>query len=75
MVATLLPQFKKDIDFYFLLRDIDVAEYTKREEYRKNVSLIVTVKNKQLVIDIETVKKYFERTVDFVDRVHGLAAS
>ncbi len=73
LVSTLLPQFKKDIDFYFLLREIDIVEYTKREEYRKNVSLIVTIKGKTLVIDIETIKKYFERTVDLVDRVHALA--
>ena len=72
VVASSLPDLKKDIDFYFLLREIDVADFTKREEYRKNVALVTTVRGKQLVVDIETVKKYFDRTVEFVDRVHGI---
>ena len=74
-VASSASDFKKDIDFYFLLREIDVAEFTKREEYRKNVALVTILRGKQLVVDIETVKKYFDKTVEFVDKVHGLTAS
>lgn len=72
LVASSLSEFKKDVDFYFLLREIDVAEFTKREEYRKNVALVITLRGKQVLIDIETVKRYFDRTVEFVDRVHKL---
>ncbi len=72
LIASSLPLLKKDIDFYFLLRELDVADYTKREEYRKNVALITMVRGKQFVVDIETVKKYFDKTVEFVDHVHEL---
>ena len=72
LVASSLPIFKKDIEFYFLLREIDVADYTKREEYRKNVAMVTTVKGKQMIIDIEAVKLYFDRVVEFVDKVHGV---
>ncbi len=68
--ATSLPLFKKDIEFYVFLRDLDAAEFTKREEYRKNVSLIASLNGKTIIVDIETVKKYFDRVVDFVDRVN-----
>lgn len=64
--------FKKDIDFYFFLREIDAAHFTKREEYRKNVALITQVNGKPIEVDIETVKGYFDRTVTFVDAVHAL---
>ncbi|MEK6840296.1 MAG: hypothetical protein AABX72_05110 [Nanoarchaeota archaeon] len=72
VLASSFHVLKKDIDFYFMLRDIDVAEYTKREEYRKNVALITTLKGKQLIVDIETIRRYFDKTVEFVDKVHEL---
>ena len=72
VVASALPDFKKEIEFYFLLREIEIAPYTKREEYRKNVALVTTVNGKTIVVDNETVRKHFERIVQFVDKVHGL---
>lgn len=70
LVASSFPAFKKDIDFYFFLRDIDISDFTRCGEYRKNVAMIVFVKGKRTVIDIETVKKFFDRVVIFVDKVH-----
>ena len=71
-IASSFPAFKKDIDFYFFLREIDVADYTKREEYRKHVALVAILKGKQIIVDIEAVKKYFDKTVEFVDKLHEL---
>ena len=75
ILTTLLPLFKKDILFYLLLRDIDTAEFSRREEYRKNVALVTAIKGKPLIVDIDTIKKYFDRTVDFVDKAHHFIAS
>jgi hypothetical protein len=75
LVASSLPALKKDIDFYFLLRELDKAEFTRREEYRKNVAMVASLKGKQIVVDIETVKKYFDRVVSFLDKVHEVVFS
>ena len=72
LVASAIPILKKDIEFYFLLREIDIAPYTKREEYRKNVALVTTVEGKTIIVDIETVRKHFERIVEFVDKIHDM---
>lgn len=68
-----MPDLKKEIDFYNLLRDIDKAEFKRREEYRKNVTLIAVKKpGENIEVDVDTLRKYFERTIDFVDTVEEI---
>ena len=60
--------FKEDLDLYYLLKKIDVAPYISKEEYRKNVALIV----EDLEIDIVKLKEFFEQTRAFVTKVEEL---
>lgn len=69
--SKLFPKLKKDISFYFLLKDIDRAEYSKKEEYRKNVALLAKVNTKVVEVNIERLREYFDRTVEFVDFVNN----
>ncbi|MBL7147953.1 MAG: hypothetical protein ISS82_03955 [Nanoarchaeota archaeon] len=57
------------INFYFLLRFIDKAEYTKREEFKRHVTLTVMQDDEAIEIDIDKIKEYFEKTKEFVDYV------
>ena len=52
---------KDYVDFYNLLRKIDKAEYTKKEEYRKNVTLVTEYCD----VNIETVHQFYDKVVDF----------
>lgn len=63
----IFPKYKDYIEFYFLLTLIDKAEYTKKEEYRKNVALIVKIKGKIVEINMETLRRYFDKTTEFVN--------
>ena len=65
------PEIKTYIDFYNLLKRVDRAEYTKKEEYRKNVTMIVT-DEMILEINIPKLKEYFEKTREFVEWVDNL---
>jgi peptide subunit release factor RF-3 len=56
----------KFMAFYFLLKRIDRAEYTKRGEFRKNVCLTVMDKEDLIEVDIPMLHEYFERTRSFV---------
>ena len=48
--------------FYLLLRKIDKAKFTGKEEYRKNVRLVVGKRE----INVDVLKEYFEKTKEFV---------
>lgn len=74
LIASSFPKLKKEITFYFLLKDIDKAGFKKKDEYRKNVALVVRLKGNDVEINIEALKKYFERTVQFVDVLHYTAS-
>ena len=53
------------INFYFLLKKIDKADFGKKEEYRKNVTLIAFTHPDSIHINIETLKEFFEKTKRF----------
>lgn len=53
---------KGEVEFFLFLRKLDKAHYTKREEYRKHVTMIT----KYGEIEIPTLEEYFKRTKDFV---------
>ena len=51
--------------FYILLKKIDKSKFTAREEYRKNVTLILP----DMEIKVDNLKEYFEKTKEFVKLV------
>lgn len=52
---------KEFIDFYILLRKIDKAPYTKKEEYRKNIALVTEF----CVVNIVKINEFYEKTKQF----------
>ena len=57
------------INFYFLLKFIDKAEYTKREEFKRHVTLTVMQDDEAIEVDIDKVKEYYEKTKEFINYV------
>ncbi|MBI2671566.1 hypothetical protein HYX16_01395 [Candidatus Woesearchaeota archaeon] len=57
-----LPKLKEYGAFYFLLRRIYNTGFGKKEEYRKNVTLLTEEGD----VNIEVLKEYFETTKRFV---------
>lgn len=63
-------EFRDAMDFYFMLRKIDASDYTGKEEFRKGVAMISEISPKEkLIVDIATLKKYFERTIQIVQDI------
>ena len=54
------------MDFYLSLRKISKAHFTKREEYRRHVTMIATVEGDIVNVDIDTLKEYFEKLKTFM---------
>jgi hypothetical protein len=68
----LAPSLKHYITFYTKLKKIDKADFDKKEEYRKNVTLIVKLNGKVIEANIDVLKEYFQKTIEFVDAIEAL---
>jgi hypothetical protein len=55
---------------YFLLRKIQRAEYTKKEEFRKHVALTVMHNDEAIEINIETLEELYNKTKEFIDYIN-----
>ena len=53
-------EIKDNIDLYFLLRKIIRSNYTKEQEYRRNVAIITIVENREEIINIDIITQYLE---------------
>jgi len=61
------------INFYLRLRNLSRAEYTKREEFRRHVTMIAVIDKGEIVnVDIDTLKEYYEKIKNFVAFVKGM---
>ena len=55
------------INFYLRLRKLSKAEYSKREEFRRHVTMIATIDKGEVVeVNIDILKEYYDRTKGFI---------
>jgi len=57
------------VNFYLKLRKILNVEYTKKEEYRRHVTMTVSVDGETINVDIDLLKEYYEKSKQFVNFV------
>ena len=58
------------VNFYVLLRKLSKAEYLKKEEFRRHVTMIATIDKGEVVeISIDVLKEYYEKTKKFITLV------
>jgi hypothetical protein len=60
----------KYMALYLKLRKIMLAEYSKREEYRRHVTMTSVIDNGEVIeVDIDTLKEYYDTAKNFTDYV------
>jgi len=65
---------KKYFELYLLLRDLYVAEFGRKEEYRKHVAMVCTMDNGKIIeVDIPTLMEYYTQTKEFVKIIEDWA--
>ncbi len=63
----------KYMNLYLKLRKVIKADYTKREEYRRHVTMTCTLDNNEIVeINIDILKDYYGLAKNFVDYVERI---
>ena len=58
--------------FYLKLRKILRANYTKREEFRRHVTMTVTVDEQVIEVNIDVLYEYYDRVKNFVENAYKL---
>ncbi|MBI2656471.1 hypothetical protein HYX03_01910 [Candidatus Woesearchaeota archaeon] len=55
------------VNFYLRLRKLSKAEYTKREEFRRHVTMTATIDKGEVVeVNIDSLKQDYEKTRNFL---------
>jgi len=71
-----IPKVKENVQIYLVMRKIDVAPFTKKEEYRKHVTLIAKVSLKETrEVNIDVLRNFFVKTGEFVEFVEAVKAN
>lgn len=69
------PKVKEYIDLYLLLRKLMRVPYTKREEYRRHVTMISQVGDKKVETSIDVLKEYYDKLIEFLSLVESTIRS
>ena len=61
---------KQALEFYLLMRRIMKSDYTKREEYRRHVTMVTILDNNtNLEIDIDKLEEHYHKTKEFINYI------
>ncbi len=66
------PKLNEMIEFFLLLRRISNAEYKKSNEYRRHVTMTVTVDNTVMEVTMDLIKEYYQKTNEYIDHVESI---
>jgi hypothetical protein len=62
------PRLHKEIDFYLLLRQLNKAEYTSHQEYRRHVTMKAKLMSgSDVEINIDVITEYYKRTKEYME--------
>ncbi len=65
--------FQEFMQFYLLLRRINKSEFTRRQEFRRHVTMSVILEDGALVeLNIDSIHEYYLKTKSFVDFAHDM---
>jgi hypothetical protein len=63
----------ESLEFYLLLRKLMKLDYTKREEYRRHVTMITILDNNtNFEIDIDKLEDYYKKTKEFINHLTNI---
>lgn len=68
LIKELYPSAKLDdfMDFYSTLRELSKAKYSRREEFRRHVTMLAEISSGFMEVDIDTLNVYYEKIKNFL---------
>jgi hypothetical protein len=62
------PRLHKEIEFYLMLRQLNKADYSSHQEYRRHVTMKAKLQNgSDVEINIDVITEYYKRTREFLE--------
>lgn len=63
------------LNFYHLLRDLSRAEFTRRKEFRRHVTMTAVLQNGEMEINIDIITQYYHQSKIFLKLVDKITTS
>ena len=63
---------KEFVEFYLLLRKINRAEFTRSNEFRRYVTMHMTIDDDEVNVDIDVVTEYYKKTKEYIEHIKKL---
>jgi hypothetical protein len=60
---------KTYMELYALLRKINKAKFLRMREHRRHVTMIASLDEKDVEVDIDIISEYFQKTKEFVEYI------
>ena len=65
-IKKIKSNYKPFIDVYILLKKMEEAPFSAREEFRKHINLGFRIDGKKIDVDVPVLTEYFKKTKEFV---------
>jgi hypothetical protein len=60
------------MELYALLRKITKAKFIRLREHRRHVTMVASIEEKDVEVDIDIISEYFQKTKEFVEYIEGI---
>jgi len=60
------------VDFYLFLRKLLKAPFSREDEYRKTVRMVVDLEGKYIAVDLEELANYYAKVKNFISAIEEL---
>lgn len=62
-------KIQENLDFYLFLRKLSRTKFSRRQEYRRHVTMTSILNEGVVEVNIDVVGEYFEKTKDFMEHI------
>lgn len=66
---------KTYMELYALLRKINKATFLRLREHRRHVTMVASLDEKDIEIDIDIISEYFRKTTEFADYIEKMTGA
>ena len=66
------PEIQNYLEFYLILRKIQKAEFSRAQEYRRHVTMTAKVNDEEILITIDIISDYYQRSREFLQFLEQL---
>ncbi|MBI4150256.1 hypothetical protein HY488_02530 [Candidatus Woesearchaeota archaeon] len=59
------------VEFYLLLRQMNRADFSREREYRRHVTMTMTIEGKPIEVNIDNITQYYKDAKVYIEHIEG----